>query len=87
MPLAVEAQSPNHWTTREFARVAFFKGQVREGSCRVCDQLVHSTLVDGEVNRVLSQGLTLSINTQTPIGLGLCSHGHQVVNFFHVVGF
>ena len=26
------------------------------------------------------------INSQVPKGWELCAHGHQVVNFFHVVG-
>ena len=28
---------------------SIFKGKVREGDCRVCDQLVYNSLVDGAV--------------------------------------
>ena len=41
------------------------KGHMKEGSCRVCDQFVHSSLVDGEVT-----GPCYIINPQTPVGLG-----------------
>ena len=45
---------------------SIFKGKVREESHSVCGQLVHSSdwLMGGGCNRVVSQGLTLSILNQ-----------------------
>ena len=59
---------------------SIFKGQVREGHCRACDQLMHNSLVDGEVTRQL----TLLI-VRCPKVWGLSAHDLQVVNFFHLV--
>ena len=56
-----------------------FEGQVREGRPRICDQLVHSSLVDVEI-----AGWLASILSCQKVW-GLCAHGHQVVNFFHLV--
>ena len=41
---------------------SIFKSQVREGDCRVCDQILHnSMIVWWSGNRVVSQGFTLSV--------------------------
>ena len=64
---------------------SIFKGQVREGSCRVCDQLLHNSLIDWWWgSRAVSQGLTLIRWLQSV--WGPCAHGHHVINFFHLVG-
>ena len=59
---------------------SIFKGKVRKGHCQVCDQLVHNSLVDGEV----TGQLTLLI-IRCPKVWGLSAHDLQVVNFFHLV--
>ena len=59
---------------------SIFKGFMREESHRVCDWLMRNSLVDGEVT-----GWCHITNPQTPVGLGLCAHGHQVVNFFYLL--
>ena len=62
-----------------------FKGQVREGSHRVWEQLVHSS--DWLMMR--SQGGLTGVNiidSQTPVGLGATCSWSSVVNFFHLVG-
>ena len=60
-----------------------FKGQVREGSHRVCDQLLHNSLIGWWWgNRVRSQGDILGSSGPG----GLCVDGHQVVNIYHLVG-
>ena len=42
---------------------SIFKGQKREGGLRVCDHLVHNSLVDGEV----TEQLTLSIHKRQKV--------------------
>ena len=62
------------------------KGQVRDGSCRVCDQLMHSFLIDWQWgHRAVSQGLTLSILRLQEVW-ELYANDHQVVNDFVWVG-
>ena len=58
----------------EVFQQAIFKGKVRERCPRVCDQLVHNSLI----------GWWWSILKRQKVWR-LCSHDHQVVNFFHLV--
>ena len=50
------------------------KGQVRVSGLRVCDQLVHSSLISWWWSILRLQKVW-----------GLCAHGHQIVNFFHLM--
>ena len=62
-----------------------FQQKARKGrKCpRVCDQLMHNSLIGWWWgSRVMSKGLTFSILRHQQV-LGLCTHGHQVANFFH----
>ena len=54
-------------------QASIFKGKVREGNCRVCDQLMHSCLMGWWWgNRVVSQGVTLSVFRHQQVwGLGI----------------
>ena len=68
----------------DFIKV-FLKARWGRGSPRACDQLMHSSPTGWQWgNKVVSQGLTLFIPRFQSVG-GLCTHWHQVVNFFHLV--
>ena len=56
------------------------------GQCyRVCDQLMHNSLIGWWwSNRMVSQGLTLPV-LRLQDDWELCAHGHQVVNMCHSV--
>ena len=71
------------WTPCGFQR-SIFKGQVREGRPRLCDQLVHTSWL-----MVWYQGCATGvniINSQAPASLGVRTHGHQAVKFVRLVG-
>ena len=50
------------------------KGQVRVAGLRVCDQFVHSSLISWWWSILRLQKVW-----------GLCAHGHQIINFFHLM--
>lgn len=63
------------------------KGHMREGSCRVCDQFVHSSLVDGEVTGLCCVTvLNIIISSQALASLRATCYGHHVVHAFHLIG-
>lgn len=65
---------------------SILKGKMRERNCRRYDQLLHNSLIDWWWgNRVLSEGLTLSV-LRLPLDWGLHAHGHHIFNFSHLVG-
>ena len=64
----------------------FLKARWGRWGRRLCDQLMHNSLTHWWWgNRVVSQGFTLSV-LRLQEAWGLCAHGHQVVNIFHLVG-
>lgn len=66
---------------KEFQQ-SIFKSQVREGGCRVPDQMVHNSLADGET---AVTGVNL-IPPQASGGRWLYAYGPRVVNIFRFLG-
>ena len=64
-----------------------FKDKVRKGSHREYDQLLPSSLVDGEVTGLCCVTvLNIIISSQALASLRAMGYGHHVVHVFHLIG-